>query len=532
MTDGYELIDRSQVLPALVADGARRHGGRVFLHDVAGAALTYAATHDAALRWAGALAGLGVDRGDRVVTMLPPGLESTPIWLGLGWLGAVDTGVNTDYLGTMLRYVVDNAQARVAVVHADYLDRMRDAVGGLQAPPAIVVVGGEGGDGAVSATSLLAGATPPADLSPPEPWDIACMIYTSGTTGPSKGVLIPWAQLHAMTVGIYPPDDMDADEAFYAPFAMYHVSGRLPPYTMALCGGRVVLRERLSATSYWSDIRELGCTTAILAAGVVKLAMDAEPSADDAAHPLRRAIIGPVPPDIDDFAQRFGVKVATAFNMTEISGATWAGWKIDNPQSCGRAREGYPGYELRIVDEHDLDVPVGQVGELIVRTAVPWTLNAGYFADPAKTAEAWRNGWFHTGDAFRRDAEGNYFLVDRIKDCIRRRGENISSFEVESHVTEHPGVAECAAIAVPDPREGDEVKVVVVPRPDATVDPAGLIEFLQGRMPRFMIPRYVEIVDALPKTDATMKVRKVELRRDPLNAATWDREQAGIVLRR
>jgi crotonobetaine/carnitine-CoA ligase len=183
---------------------------------------------------------------------------------------------------------------------------------------------------------------------------------------------------------------------------------------------------------------------------------------------------------------------------------------------------------VRIVDEHDIEVPAGVVGELIVRTRVPWTVNAGYLGMPEQTAEAWRNGWFHTGDAFRYDEDGNFYFVDRIKDSIRRRGENISSFEVEAYVNEHPAVLESAAIAVPSEHGEDEVKVCVVLKPDGILEPEELIEHLIPRMPRFMVPRYVELVDALPKTEATQRVQKVLLREEPLNDKTWDREKARI----
>jgi crotonobetaine/carnitine-CoA ligase len=193
-------------------------------------------------------------------------------------------------------------------------------------------------------------------------------------------------------------------------------------------------------------------------------------------------------------------------------------------------KTGWPRYEAKIVDEHDLEVPTGTVGELVVRSADPWVLTRGYHGMPDVTAAAWRNGWFHTGDGFMVDEDGWFYFVDRIKDAIRRRGENISSFEVEAHVNEHPAVQESAAVGVPSELGEDEIKVAVVVRAGETLDPAALVEFLAPRMPRFMIPRYVEIVDALPKTDATMRTRKVELRERRVSPSTWDRERAGVRL--
>jgi crotonobetaine/carnitine-CoA ligase len=201
----------------------------------------------------------------------------------------------------------------------------------------------------------------------------------------------------------------------------------------------------------------------------------------------------------------------------------------DASPSCGRP---LPGYEVRLVDEHDYEVPVGDVGELAVRTDQPWWVCVGYWGMPEKTVEAWRNGWFHTGDGMRRDEDGSYFFVDRQKDAIRRRGENVSSFEVESLVNQHEAVAESAAVAVETAPGEQEIKICVVAVPGAELDPGALIEFLIPRMPRFMVPRFVELVDALPKTEATLRVQKVKLREHALNDNTWDREAAGIVVPR
>jgi crotonobetaine/carnitine-CoA ligase len=249
------------------------------------------------------------------------------------------------------------------------------------------------------------------------------------------------------------------------------------------------------------------------------------PEPTDADTPLENVFMGPLIPQVEEFKARFGVRVGTGFGMSEVGVPLGSdGFDLANGTSCGRVRQGPPHYEVRIVDEHDEPVPVGTVGELVVRSGDPWVITPGYFNQPARTAEAWRNGWFHTGDAFRCDEDGNYYFVDRIKDAIRRRGENISSFEVEALVNQHPDVQECAAVAVPSELGEDEIKVVVVAAGDGSVDPAELLAFLEPRMPKFMLPRYVEVIAGLPKTDATFRTRKVELRDAGVTATTWDRE--------
>jgi crotonobetaine/carnitine-CoA ligase len=252
------------------------------------------------------------------------------------------------------------------------------------------------------------------------------------------------------------------------------------------------------------------------------------PRADDRDNPLRRVLATPVNDTLKELAARYDFEYFTGFGMTEAPIPL-----VEEPNSgainrCGKPRT---GVQCRIVDAHDLEVPAGQVGELVLRCDLPWVLTAGYHQMPEATIAAWRNGWFHTGDAFRVDTEGFYHFVDRLKDAIRRRGENISSSEVEAAVIAHPDIKDAAAVPVPADEEEDEVLIVVEPRPGRSIDPAALIEFLRPRLAHFMVPRYVRVLAELPKTP-TSKVRKPLLRQEGVTADTWDREAAGLRLRR
>jgi crotonobetaine/carnitine-CoA ligase len=240
------------------------------------------------------------------------------------------------------------------------------------------------------------------------------------------------------------------------------------------------------------------------------------PTDADSDNPLRYVNMVPVHPRYEDFSKRFNVKVTSGYGQSEAVKILSYGWHIDDPRGCGRPQEGWPGIQLRIVDEHDYEVPVGGVGELIVRSDTPWTLNLGYFHDPAATAEAWRNGWFHTGDMFRQDENGVFYFVDRARDAIRRRGVNISSSDVEAEVNAHPEVLECAAVAV-QTADGEEelleqeIKVYVVLRERSTLTPADLITFLEQNAPQYMVPRFIEFIDALPRNES-QRVQKFQLR--------------------
>jgi crotonobetaine/carnitine-CoA ligase len=264
------------------------------------------------------------------------------------------------------------------------------------------------------------------------------------------------------------------------------------------------------------------------------------PRPNDADCPLHNLLF-PIPlPQMTEFKKRFGCRTYSVYSMTELScPIADDDWDIGhiNAQgyfSCGKLRKGFPGYETQIVDEMDRPVGSGVVGELVVRALEPWGMNAGYLNSPEATAEAWRNGWFHTGDAFSYDEEGYFYFRDRIKDCIRRRAENISSFEVEAGAKGHPGVLDCAAVAAKmsnDATADEEIRLIVQRRPGFDLSADELVRWMIPRMPRFMIPRFVEFVDALPRTP-NLKIQKAVLRRRPLGDDVWDREKAGVLLPR
>ncbi len=530
------MLDRERVLPHLLARRAAEAPDAPCIRDVGGPGLSAGEVHEGLLRWAGALRRLGVGAGDTVLTLQPHVLDGYLGWLGAGWLRAIEVPVNTAYRGHMLRYLLENSGARVAVVARPFLGRLAEVWPDLERPPVVVVPDAEGPfpelpAEAVDRSAFFDGCGRADDLPGPEYRDVAAMIYTSGTTGPSKGVPVTWVSLHEI-LGILPKDVVPEGCSYYSVYSGFHIAGKAAFYAAQGLGRRLVFRDQFSVSSYWDDVRAFDCSFGGLVGSMASLLMQQPERPDDADQPLRGVIMAPLIPDLDGFRRRFGVRVCTAYGMTEIAYPFASGWDLANDRSCGRLRSGPPGYEVRVVDENDEPVPPGVVGELVVRTRDPWILHAGYFGMPEKTAEAWRNGWYHTGDAFRCDEDGNYYFADRIKDAIRRRGENISSFEVESHVNAHPAVLESAAIGVPSEHAEDEVKVSVVLKPGRTLEPHALIEFLIPRTPRFMIPRYVEIVAALPKTDATQRTQKYKLRQGALNPATWDREAAGVELPR
>jgi crotonobetaine/carnitine-CoA ligase len=528
------VLDRNCLPPHAVARWAASDPDRVAVQHVDGPALTYAELHTAGLRWAAALARLGVEAGHHVGTMLPNGFDPQQALLGTSWLRVIEVPVAVGLQGSLLHRVLDHADVTTLVVAAELVERLVPLAPRLPSLRTVVVLDGPEGPGSlpplpfrvVTRAELLDGVEPAEGLAGPEYHDVAALLFTSGTTGPSKAVVAPWGLVYQFWSWV-PEDTVLPGEGFFCALPLFHNSGRSGITTAWARGARFCFRERFSAAHFWEDVRRTESVVAALVGPLTSLLWSAEPRPDDADNPLRSVIVGPMIPEIEEFGRRFGVAVATSYGQTEIGCSIVTTWDHGPWDTCGRRRESYPWPEVRIVDELDQPVPTGVVGEMVVRSAEPWSLNAGYYKAPEETAAAWRNGWFHTGDALRVDADGWYTFVDRMRDSIRRRGENISSFEVEQLVAEHPDVLECAAIGIRTVHGDDDVMVALIVRDPATFDPAALLDDLEARMPRFMLPRFVEVVDDLPRNENTLRVRKHELRARGVGPTAWDREAAG-----
>ena len=479
---------------------------------------------------AAALQKLGVVQGDHVLVWLPNGPEALLSFFALNYMGAVIVPINTGYRGRLLAHVIENSDAELMLAHGDLVDRLA-AVEHARLRRC-VVLSGEGRP--VAGLEMLDGEVLDGgglELQPLEreiePWDTQGILYTSGTTGPSKGVLSSYFHHYSM-FGPGTWDNIRADDRYMINLPIFHIGGTALINAMLVHHASIAMVEAFDTNRFWPAIRETEATMVFLLGVMANFVEARAPADDDRDHPLRLVHMVPLVNDIHAFGARFGVDVMTIYNMTEISTPITSEANPSVEGTCGRAR---PGVEVRLFDENDCEVPVGAVGEFCLRTATPWAMNHGYHKNPEATARAWRNGWFHTGDAGRRDEDGDFFFVDRIKDAIRRRGENISSLEVEIEVVAHEAVREAAVIPVGSEFAEDEVMAVLSLAEGADLDPVELLEFLQPRMAHFMIPRYVRVVDDLPKTP-TNKVRKHLLRDEGITADTWDREAAGIRIRR
>jgi crotonobetaine/carnitine-CoA ligase len=511
---------------------ARERGSSLFAVFEDEAQWTYAQTLELVRGAAAGLASLGVARGDAVLVMLPNSGFALQVMLAINYLGAICVPINTAYRGPLLEHVLADSGATLAIVHDELLERVLEGARGRIRQ--IIGSSARAGTGVPGLTlhpstsltdpSLASAALPHADI---RPWDTQFIMYTSGTTGPSKGVLSSY--VHSYT-SVGPPSwtCVREDDRQLVHLPLFHIGGAFVS-SAALCrGSAIALGKGFRTTAFWDLVRATRATSVFLLGVMATFLLKEPPRPDDREHPLRMVFIVPLGSSGPAFAERFGVEVYTLFNMTEISTPLLSQPNPAKAGICGRPR---PGVQVRLVDTHDCEVPAGSVGEMVVRTDQPWTMNHGYHNQPEATARAWRNGWFHTGDSFIVDADGDYHFKDRLKDAIRRRGENISSYEIEVVLHAHPGVREAAAIPVPAEHGEDEVMIVIAPVDGADLAAGDIFAYLQMRLAHFMLPRYLRIVDELPKT-ATAKVQKHVLREQGLTSDTLDLQQAGFSARR
>ena len=529
--DGRTPSARDCVLPRVVERRAADGPDEVLVLFEDGSQWTAAQALQRMQAMAGVLAEQGVGRGDLVPAWLPNGPDLLQTWLGCSLLGAVFVPLNTDYRGGILEHALRECDSKILILHPQLVERL--AAVGDAVPPRLLICGTRvdaGGGDPPRATWLehlpIQPTALPPDPVPLAPWDLALVIFTSGTTGPSKGVLCSYGHIYSTALATY--GYLEDTDTLLVELPMFHVGGTASIVAALCCNARLALFAGFSTRDYWQRIARVGATaTSGLIGSMADFLAQTPPSPGDRDNTLRMVTLMLTEQAIR-VSERFGFSYLSGFNMTELSGPLITAIDCRVPGSLGTPRS---GCECRVVDDHDLPVPVGEAGELIVRSEFPWTFSSGYLNQPQATADAWRNGWFHTGDLVRQDADGNFFFVDRKKDAIRRRGENVSSAEVEVEALQHPGVADVCAVAVPSELAEDEILLAYVASGDDAPSPRELAEFLIPRMPHYMVPRYLRPVASLPRTP-TNKIRKVEIRSQGITADTWDREAEGLTLKR
>jgi len=486
---------------------------------------------------AGAFVAAGAETGDRVLIMAANSSQFIRTWFGTAFAGLVEVPINTAYSGDFLTHQVKTTAPRWAVIDDILAERFAAAAEAMPSIEQFWVID-SGSREAALATLRARGwsAAPweqlesgrPLELAAPEPRSLASVFFTSGTTGPSKGVAMPHAQMYFFGQEVVSLTRLTRDDTYMTVTPLFHGNAQfMAAYPALIAGARLVVRPKFSASRWIDQVRDGGVTVTNFLGVMMDFVWKQPRRQDDADNPLRCVFAAPTASSIlQDFKQRYGIEAfVEVFGLTETSAPILSPYAEDRPAGAAGLQVA-DWFDIRLVDpETDEEVPVGQIGELVVRPKQPWTCSLGYYGMPDRTVEAWRNLWFHTGDALRRDETGWYYFVDRYKDALRRRGENISSYEVEQVLLAHPAVLECAVIGVRADIEAGEDEVMAIVVSEGPSEPEALWNWCEARMPAFAIPRFLRFIDALPKTPSE-KVRKSVLRDEGVTSETFDRTVA------
>jgi len=549
-SDWYAKEDPTRwVLAEILRARAEATPDRDYLKFADGPWISYGQVNAQANRIANALIQRGVQKGESVSVMLPNCAEFLPVWYGILKAGAVMSSINTAYKGDFLSWTINLVEAKKLVISDLYLDRLdliRDELPLLEHVIVMRTGKQEGPDPTKWRWEPLEELMTGSDAEPDGvtySWtDDARIMFTSGTTGRSKGVIKQNAADYFSARGLLEVISATAgksvedlsEDTFFSCLPLFHSNAQvLSGYPALVAGGRVAYVERFSSSQFWQQVINAEATIFNSIGAVSYFIYNIPASELDRAHRVHTVFAAPAPKDIyNEFQERFGVKFIEGYGLTETGMATYMDpTRPAVPGSMGKAN---PGYEVTIVEPGtDRPLEPGTPGEIVVDMKIPNIVMRAYYGMPEKTADDFRNLKLHTGDLGRMDEDGYFYFMDRVKDYIRRRGENVSSMEVERQAADHPNIKEVAAIGV-KAGEGasseDEIMIVCIPEGQAP-DPAEYTHWLAERMPYFMVPRYIRFVDTLPKTP-TERVQKVKLREQGITEDTFDREAAGITIKR
>lgn len=512
-------VDRFTV-PAVLDRRAEQHPDRVMM-SIAGVDVTFEQMRQRSCAAANMLTELGVGRGDRVALFTATCPEWVYFWLGAARISAVSAAVNAASKGDFLLHTLRLSRAKVVFTDAERRPRVDEVADGLDTVTSIVVQDD-------SLRGALQREPARAQSNAARADELASLFYTSGTTGPSKAVATTWHYLFSVAATVASAWNFHAGEVLWTAMPLFHLSAAPSVLAPMLVGGTTVLADAFHPAEVWDDVRARGAVGFFGAGAMVSMLQNLPADPRDARLPLRFISAAPIDANsYRDIEKRYGCRIVTMYGMTEAFPIAVKGVADDGvPGTSGRPN---PNFDVRIVDDNGHPLPAGTVGEIACRARRPHVMSEGYVGQGSRVDP--HPEWFRTGDLGRLDADQNLTYVDRIKDSLRRRGENVSSVEVETVVMRHPAVAEAAAVGVPSELGEDDILLVVTLCPGARLDCAELLDFCAARMPYFCVPRFVETVNELPK-NVIGRVRKDLLRTRGLKAGVWDREQYGYVVNR
>ncbi|MFJ8235703.1 AMP-binding protein [Ureibacillus sp. NPDC094379] len=502
---------------------AKTLGDRRFIR-FESADVSYREFHEGGNKVANLLSALAVQKGDRCAVMLQSCPEFLYSWLGIARLGAIEVPINTGLRGDLLAYILNQAECKILIIKDEWVDRVKKIQHQLTSLQKVLVVGEEV-PGTVSFASLFKNASTDEVRVEVKPTDPSLILFTSGTTGPSKGAVLSHRSNFALSKSCIDVMDYSENDRLFSVFPLYHVNARYSTILAALiAGSNVVMHNKFSASRFWDICREEGITTFTYMGTLITILLKQPKKDNDAYNPVRMIQGAPCPAEIyDEFRERFNIEVTEAYGSTEV-GICLANRAEDfRKGSCGKV---IPIFDVQIHDEKGIECQPNVPGEIVVRPKEPSIMFSEYFGMPNETVKVFRDLWFHTGDRGMKDEDGYFYFVDRTKDVVRRRGENISSFEVERVLNDHPAIHESAIVGVPSELSEEEVLAVIQLQHGEKVDPIEVLKFCEERLPYFAVPRYVRIIDQFPKTPS-QRIEKYKLRHEGITPDTWDRETVG-----
>jgi crotonobetaine/carnitine-CoA ligase len=493
---------------------------------------TYALINEMTNRVATGLSSLGLKKGDEICTFMYSSPEYIYLWIAFSKLGLVEIPINYSFKGQLLLQLINFTEAKYLIVDEKLLDALNEVCPQLKKIKTIIVKGEIkcvcNNVNYLSFNDLLR-SRPDEPVTEINYYELATIMFTSGTTGPSKGALQShyqqtfFASIWKNIIGCQETD------VLYNYFPYYHIASRFLTYTCIMTGAKFLLRERFSISQFWEDVRKHNVTILFAIGGLCHMIYSLPHHPEDKNNPIHTVYAVPVPAELyESFEERFNVKFCEAYGTTETNLVLHTTIGEKTPiGSCGKPDK---DFEVKIVDEYDQELPPGIIGEIVVRPKKPNAVFFGYYKRPQESLDMMRNLWIHMEDVGYRDEAGFFYFVDRKKDAIRRRGENISSYEIEKIVNLHPAVAETAAIGVPSEVGEEDVKICLRLRESQKINEIELIKFCYNNMAYFMVPRYIEFLEEFPRTP-TGKIEKYKLKQmgeKGLTDNTWDREKLGI----
>ncbi len=537
-----EIALKDSTIAKVLSSNAAKFGDKTFLTYVPdGRTFSYRDIDLKSNQLANGFLQLGLKKGSHVAVMMDNCPEQLMAYFALGKIGAVSVPINTAARGQQLAHLLKLSDAETLITEVAMLDSFGKQILSEASVRNLIVVGGVEQaretlpDGVITLLSFSELENAPDTLTDQAVRfpDLAFLAYTSGTTGPSKLIMFPHSHCLGYAQNNAVEHDYRETDIAYVCLPMFHISALFGvTYATMLAGGSIVMTRRFSKTSFWSDIRTYNITLMNALGAMSEFLWNTPRSPEDRNHKVRLCRMVPVPRFAAEFEERFGVRIVSGYGLSDFGQIT-AFTAKDPREKLGSPGKPRRGIEIRIVDEDDLDVPTGSVGEIVARSNNPWRTAQGYYKMPEATVAATRNLWFHTGDCGYLDKDGYLFFTHRKKDALRRRGENISAVEVEQVILTHSAVAEVAVYPVKAEMSEDEVGASIVLKEDVSVSEREIIEHCVRNMAYFMVPRFIRIVDDLPRT-MTNRVQKFKLT-EAANAdrsAYFDREKEGIVIGR